>query len=213
SESKRAAPWNTKPVRLRTASMASSRMRARRASKRDTCPESARINPLVILSRTVLPAPLPPMTARVVPLRRARLTPRRTSFCSKDFRTSRSSTRGPEAWVISPEEEEEELGEEEVGDDHGHGDLDHRARRGAAEALRSSLRLEPVVAADEGDEPAEGHALAEAAQEVFHHHPVGDGVPVEIGVDIAVEDGHEHAADQPHRVGHRGHEGEDDEGG
>src|SRR5262245_20755035 len=115
--------------------MASSRMRSMRVPKRDTCPEAALIHTLVILSRTVLPAPLPPMTARVVPLRRARLTPRRISFCSKDFRTSRSSTRGPAAWVISPEEEEKELGEEEVGDDHGHGDLDHSVRRGAAEPL------------------------------------------------------------------------------
>src|SRR5262249_37678558 len=162
SESKRAAPWNTKPVRLRTASMASSRMRSMRVSKRDTCPESARINPLVILSRTVLPAPLPPMTARVVPLRRARLTPRRTSFCSKDFRTPRSSTRGRKARVIPQKGEEEGLGEEEVGVDHTQGDLDPRARRGAAEPLRASFRLESVVAADEGDEPAEGHTLAEA---------------------------------------------------
>src|SRR5262249_58699734 len=125
SEPKRAAPWNTKPVRLRTASIASSRMRSMRVPKRDTSPESARINPLVILSRTVLPAPLPPMTARVVPLRRARLTPRRTSFCSKDFRTSESSTRQPAAWVISPPENEEQLGQAEVGDDHGHRALDH----------------------------------------------------------------------------------------
>src|SRR5215471_19796019 len=188
-------------------------MRSMRVPKRETCPESARINPLVILSRTVLPAPLPPMTASVVPLPRARLTPCRTSFCSKDFRTSRNSTRGPEPWVISPEEEKEELGEEEVGDDHRHGDLDHRAGGGPAESFRASFRLEPVVAADKGDEPAEGHALAEAAQEVLHHHPVGDSVPVEIGVDVTVEDGDVHEAYHHHRVGQRGHEWKDDEGG
>ncbi len=43
---------------------------------------------------TVLPWPLPPITARIVPLARAKLTPRRTGFSPNDFQTSRTSTSG-----------------------------------------------------------------------------------------------------------------------
>ena len=41
---------------------------------------------------TVLPEPLPPITARVVPLPRARLSPRSTGLVSNGFHTSRTST-------------------------------------------------------------------------------------------------------------------------
>src|SRR5437667_9024457 len=188
-------------------------MRSIRVPKSETWPASGRTSPAAILRSTVLPAPLPPMTARVVPSRRSRLTPRRTSFWSKDFRTSRSSTRGPLADSISPEEEEEELSEEEVGHDHRHGHLHHGVGGGAAEAFRPSLRLQAVVAADEGDEPPEDHALAEAAEEILDHHPVRDGVPVEIRIDVTVEDRDEHAAHEADGVGDHGDEGKDDEGG
>ena len=46
----------------------------------------------MIRRSTVLPLPLPPMTARTVPWSRDRLTPRSTSLCSKAFHTSRTST-------------------------------------------------------------------------------------------------------------------------
>ena len=45
SESKSAAPWKTKPVRLRSGSMASSLMRSIRVPKSETCPASGRISP------------------------------------------------------------------------------------------------------------------------------------------------------------------------
>ena len=75
-----------------------------------TSPESGRARPAAMRRSTVLPWPLPPITARIVPLVRAQLTPRRTSFSSNAFQTSRSSTSGrPRAGHRgSPEHEEEE---------------------------------------------------------------------------------------------------------
>src|SRR5213594_1112308 len=211
SESKSAAPWKTKPVRRRRASMASSRMRSIRVPKRDTSPESGRTRPAMILRSTVLPAPLPPITASVVPRWSSRLMPRSTWLASKDFQTSRSSTRGGASMAGSPEQEQEELGQEEVGDDDAHGHLDHRGRRRPPQPLRSSLGGQPVVTADQRDDGAEHHALADAGQEVLQHDPVRDGVPVQVRVDVPVEYRDQHPADEADAVGEDGDDREDEQ--
>ena len=57
-------------------------------------PASGRIRPATSRRRTVLPAPLPPMTTSVSPLASANDTPRRTGFASKLLFRSAASTIG-----------------------------------------------------------------------------------------------------------------------
>src|SRR6266851_3401981 len=220
SESKRAAPWNTKPVRRLSGSIASSLIRSMRAPKTCTSPESGCARPEAMRRSTVLPWPLPPITARIVPLGRAKLTPRRTGFSPNAFQTFRTSTSGWPGVIGSPVHEEEEPRDEEVRDDHAHGHLHHRRGGRAAEPLGAALGGQAVVAADQGDEPAEDEALAEAGEEVLQDDPVGDGVPVEIRIAAAVEHGDQHTPEQAHSVcedgderedQHRGHEPGDDQ--
>src|SRR3989442_15776205 len=90
-------------------------------------PPSGRIRPAPSRSSTVLPEPLPPMMTRVSPLVSVNDTPFKTSFESKFFLTSTASTM-PSA-IVLVEQRQEELGEEEVRDDDGHGHVDDRGRR------------------------------------------------------------------------------------
>src|SRR5262245_38154677 len=129
-----------------------------------TSPSSGAMSPSMVRSSTVLPEPLPPITARVVPFSRVRLMPRSTGLSSNAFQTSMTSTTARLGSVgaairASPEEDDEELGEEEVGDDHRHRHLDHGVGGGAPEPFRPALGGEPVVAADQRDEEAEHDAL------------------------------------------------------
>src|SRR5437764_196843 len=73
--------------------------------------------------RRVFPERLPPMTTGVSPLNASNDRPWRTSRLSNRFQTSLTSTIAVIA-LLSPEEDEKQLGEEEVGDDHPHRDVD-----------------------------------------------------------------------------------------
>src|SRR5204862_309921 len=109
----------------------------------------------MIRSRTVLPDPLPPITTSVSPLSRLKLTPLSTSTVSKLLRTSTASTSALMPSPRRPEEDEEELGEEEVRDDDAHRDLHDGRGGGATEPFRAALDAETVVAADQRDDRAE----------------------------------------------------------
>src|SRR6058998_1085918 len=92
SESKSAAPWNTKPIRRRNSRRSSSERRSIAWSKTRIWPASGRIRPATSRRSTVFPEPLPPITTSVSPLASANETPRSTSTGSKSFHTSMAST-------------------------------------------------------------------------------------------------------------------------
>src|SRR6266545_6615688 len=126
-------------------------------------PASGRRSPAISRSRTVLPEPLPPITTSVSPFSSAIDTPLRTGVASNPFTTSMTSMI---ASTRSPEDDQQELGEEEVRHDHAHGDLDDGGRGGAPQALGAPFGREPVVAADQRHHDAEERALDDAGQEV-----------------------------------------------
>src|SRR5437879_12265903 len=95
------------------------------------------MRPAMCRSSTVFPEPLPPMTTSVSALNASNDRPWRTSRLSKRFQTSLTSTIAVIA-LLSPEEDEKQLGEEEVGDDHPHRDVDDGGRRCPPQPFRAS---------------------------------------------------------------------------
>src|SRR5215475_6023632 len=150
-------------MRRRRGSSSSSESRSMLRPKSRTWPRSGRMRPAISRSVTVLPEPLPPMMTSVSPRSTVSDTPRSTGPASKLFHTSSTSIRrSPSACVMlspSPEEDQEELGQEEVRDDDAHGDVHDRVRGGAAEPLGAALGGEAVVTADQRDDDAKEDAL------------------------------------------------------
>src|SRR5256886_11062895 len=75
------------------------------------------MRPAMCRSSTVFPEPLPPMTTSVSALNASNDRPWRTSRLSKRFQTSLTSTIAVIA-LLSPEEDEKQLGEEERSEEH-----------------------------------------------------------------------------------------------
>src|SRR5438046_7459563 len=145
------------------------------------------MRPAMTRSRTVFPEPLPPMTTSVSPLNASNDRPWRTSRLSNRFQTSLTSTIAVIA-LLSPEEDEKQLGEEEVGDDHPHRDVDDGGRRCPPQPFRASLDAQAVVAAAQRDDAAEEEALAHPHEVVARHDPVGRPVPARAQVAAALAD-------------------------
>src|SRR5262245_66657162 len=81
-------------------------------------PASGRRRPAMQRSSTVLPEPLPPITTSVSPFSSANDTPLRTGVVSNPFSTPATSMMPSTG---SPEDDQQELGEEELRHDHAHG--------------------------------------------------------------------------------------------
>src|SRR5690348_11566972 len=127
-------------------------------------PASGRISPAMVRRSTVLPEPLPPMITSVSRLSRANETPRSTSVAPKRLRSSVALTMWSDTPL--PEQHEQELREKEIRHDHAHGHVDDGGGGGAAETFGAALGAEPVVAADQRDQPPEEHRLGHTGEEV-----------------------------------------------
>src|SRR2546425_806987 len=129
-------------------------------------------------TRTISPLGSPPDAAHLArPLE---------PFHRSARRPTRLTSHGPARPLLAPEEDEKQLGEEEVGHDHTHRDVNDRGRRRPPQPFRASLDAEAVVAADQRDDAPEEEALAHAHEKVARHHPVGRHVPVGVHVRAAL---------------------------
>src|SRR5205807_8358688 len=98
----------------------------------------------------VLPSPLPPKVTRRTPSGTANERPRRTSRPLKPFRRSIASMTGASV-IRSPEQDQQQLGQDEIGDDDARRDLHDGRGRLTPEPLGAAGGGEPVVAPDHGD--------------------------------------------------------------
>src|SRR5215469_5140779 len=112
--------------------------------------------------KTLLPVPEGPSTQTTSPWEIWKLTQASTSRLAYLFHTSRNSTMvsprtrparvRPSVWTVllieKGSQRQEELGQEEVGDEHANRGEDDRARRGHADRGRAPLHTQAVGAAD-----------------------------------------------------------------
>src|SRR5206468_3798558 len=127
-------------------------------------------------SMLVLPPPETPITVRISPGATSRSTPFRISRPGTAYRSSR--TEMPTLMRLAIDQRaaaEHPLRQEIVGyvDEH---DAEHdRGRRAAADPRGSSLRVEALVAADNGDDGPEDEGLQQPELEVARLHQVVGG--------------------------------------
>src|SRR5262252_10518230 len=139
------------PTFLRTGIRSSSDSPEMSTPSTTTLPRSGTIKPMVWRSNTDLPLPLPPKITMVSPRCTSRSTPLSTLFSPKLLCTSPKRMKCESIGL----EDQEELGQEEVGNQDRNRGRHHRLGGRPADPVGSARGPQSVVAGDDGDEKSE----------------------------------------------------------